>query len=108
MNYSAMRALASTMITDGGFLATISGAATAPDPVTGLGGGAGATRTIPAVLTKVDTKLFPQSLVHSEDRMLVCAGAVEVGETWGGRAIVDVLAVTPDNGAPIITKAVVR
>lgn len=65
-------------------------------------------RTVLALKTAVDRKLFEGTTIQHEDEMLLIEGAASVGETWDGRSIIAVQQVDPDKSGPIITKAVVR
>lgn len=108
--YDDMAALADQMLTEFGFAATVRTADAPGDPVTGLGGAAGATRTVRAVQTKMDYRTFPETLVRAGDRMLIFGGAVEVGEKvidGGEWAVRQVAHIQPDNATHIITKALV-
>lgn len=106
--YERMDALATRQIADKGSSLTIVGRPTGGDPVTGAGAGAGASRTVAGVVTKIDYKTFPETLVQAGDKMLLLDGAVVVGETWEGRKIVAVSEVKPDNSTSLIHKALVR
>lgn len=112
--YERMKALADRQIAAKGSSVTIRGLPVAPDPVTGAGGSDGATRQVSAVLTSVDYRVFPESLVQAGDLMLLVEGgsAVQIGEKWvNGLAewsIVAVREINPANGTPIAFRALVR
>lgn len=119
-DYSAARDLAGRLLLKNGFKATLKaqGEASHPvsggtDPVTGLPIEAeqakeGASRTVLALKTAVDRKLFETTTIENHDEMLLIEGRAEVGETWNGRSIISVKQVDPDNSGPIISKALVR
>lgn len=110
--YSEMAAVADELLVEYGYDATIRAADTPSDPVTGVGGADGVTRTVRAVQTKMDYKVFPETLVQTGDRMFLFGGQVEQGEKlvdgsaeW---AIAEVQHIRPDNATHILTKALVR
>lgn len=95
-----------------GYDATIRAVGTAGDPVTGAGGGNGATRTVRALVRSIDHKTFPESLVQSGDRMFIFGGEVLRGEYLVDGSNVfevrEVVHIKPDNATHIITKALVN
>jgi hypothetical protein len=110
--YSEMAAVADQLLAEFGYDSNIRAADTPSDPVTGLGGSDGATRAVRAVQTKMDYKVFPESLVQTGDRMFLFGGQVERGEKlvdgsteW---AIAQVQHIRPDNATHILSKALVR
>ncbi|WP_299945352.1 hypothetical protein [uncultured Ruegeria sp.] len=110
--YSEMAAVADEMLLEFGYDATIRAADTASDPVTGAGAADGATRTVRALQTGIDYKVFPESLVQTGDRMFLFGAVVHVGEKlidgteeW---AVKRVQHIQPDNSTHIMTKALVR
>lgn len=111
MPYDAQMALAARLLAEKGFAATIRAQAVASDPVTGAGGSDGASRTINAVKTQVDRRRLPESLAERAECILICAGAVAVGEVWVDgavdRPVIGVMPVEPDNTSRIITKAII-
>lgn len=106
--YTEKAALADRLLLRFGYDATVTGQPTLPDPVTGAGGGAGASRTVRAVNTAVDHNTFPESLVETGDTMLILGGKVDVGEAVGSMSVKHVAHVMPDNATHIITKALVK
>lgn len=109
--YTNAQALAARLIAAKGFAATVRAASTPADPLTGLGGADGASRTVNAVQTRIDYRTFPEGLVRQGDRMFIFAGPVAVGEylidgsdEWPIR---ETMRVEPDNASHIITKALV-
>lgn len=108
--YSDKAALADRLLLKYGFTATVRGAATVADPVTGLGGSDGATRSVQAVFTRIDFRTFPETLVRKGDRMVIFGGPVSVGEVLvesGDWQIREVQNIKPDGSTHIITKALV-
>ena len=110
--FSEMAAVADGLLVEFGYDADIRAADTPSDPVTGVGATDGAKRTVRAVQTKMDYKVFPETLVQSGDRMFLFGGQVEQGEKlidgsaeW---AIAQVQHIKPDNSTHILTKALVR
>ena len=110
--YAEMAAVADNALLEFGYDATIRAVGTASDPVTGAGAADGATRTVRAVQTKIDYKVFPESLVQAGDRMFLFGSLVDAGETlvdgtqeW---AVTKVQHIQPDNSTHILTKALVR
>lgn len=95
-----------------GYNVTIRSVDTAGDPVTGLGGSVGATRTVVGMVRSIDNRAFPESLVQSGDRMFIFAGEVLRGEfvVDGGAvySVAEVVQIKPDNATHVITKALVR
>lgn len=110
-DYTGLTATASRLIAAKGFVATIQGAPTASDPVTGAGGSDGATRTLNAVKVGADKRAFSETLIERSTCMLICDGEVRASEFWldGGapRPIIAVMPVDPDNTSHIITKALI-
>lgn len=112
--YTRMKALADRQIVAKGYAATFRSLPTAGDPVTGLGGSAGATRTAQAVILNVDYRTFPETLARAGDLMLLVegGGAPAVGEKWVNGAaeweIVAVKEVNPPNGTALLWKVLVR
>ncbi|MEO1108265.1 MAG: hypothetical protein AAFX90_10115 [Pseudomonadota bacterium] len=109
--YSEMAATADELLTEFGYDATIRAADTTSDPVTGAGAADGATRTVRAVQTKIDFKVFPETLVQAGDRMFLFGAQVEQGEKlidgtaeWAVRRVAHI---KPDNSTHILTKALV-
>jgi len=108
--YAGKAALADQLLLKYGFSATVRAADSPSDPVTGVGGSDGATRTVRAVFTSIDSTVFPETLVQKGDRMVIFGGSVEVGETlvkdgdWPVRVVQHV---QPDGTTHIITKALV-
>lgn len=110
--YERMQALADRQIAAKGASLTIRALPTASDPVSGLGYADGATRSVEGVLTRVDYRVFPETVARSGDLMLLTSAAVAVGEKWiNGSAewsIVAVQEIKPDNATGIAWKALVR
>lgn len=108
--YTEKAALADRLLLKYGFDATVRAADTPSDPVTGLGGANGATRTVRALFTKIDFRTFPETLVRDGDRMVIFGGPVLVGEVLvnnGDWAVREVADIQPDGSTHIITKALV-
>lgn len=110
--YERMDALVVRQLASKGFSATFRGEPTPADPVTGVGGSDGATRTIQAVKVAVNFRDFPETLVEAGDLMLIVKGFVEVGEYWIDGSdhwrVVSVKQYEPDNSTDLMTKALVR
>ena len=114
--YAEMKALSDELMGTAEFGAalTVQGLPTAGDPVTGAGASDGTQRTVNGVVTKVDLKVFPESMVQAGDRRIVFDGdgAIQVGEKWINGTeewdIVQVMQVKPDNSTSILFKALVR
>jgi len=99
---------------DLGATLTFAGANVPADPVTGAGGGPGATFDLRGVITKVDMKLFDETLIEASDRMIVAVGDVELTTQhfWqSARGPVAIMATKPvniDDLTLIVNRAVVR
>ena len=112
--YDRMKALADRQVANKGAALTIKGVPTAGDPVTGVGASDGATRTVQGVVTRVDNRVFPDTLTQSGDLMLLTEGgaALAVNEKWvngvSDWSIVAVQQVIPNNSTSLIYKALVR
>lgn len=108
--YTEKAALADRLLLKYGFSATVRAVGAIADPVTGLGGSDGATRSVRALFTKIDFKTFPETLVRKGDRMVIFGGPVLVGEVLvnnGDWQIREVQNIQPDGSTHIITKALV-
>ena len=114
VNYTNLKATADRLITANGKSLTIRGVPTAGDPVTGLSGSDGSTRTVYGFPTKIDFRTFPESMTQSGDKMLLLEGdsAVTIGEKWiDGTEEWDIVAVQQGiwgHTSDIIYKALVR
>jgi len=112
--YSDMQSVADTLLATDLFGAslTIRGKPTPGDPVTGLGGSDGATRTVTAAIVGVDYRTFPDTIAEIGDKMLVSSDEINVGEVWVDGSdewhVVQVMEVKPDNATGILWKALVR
>lgn len=110
-DFANAQAVAARLIAAKGFVATIRGAATPSNPVTGAGGSDGAERTVRAVKVKADTRAFGDDLAAQASCMLICDGPVLLADSWvdgsAVRPVIGVMAVEPDNASHIITKALI-
>lgn len=112
-DYAPISATALRLVTKFGYSMTFMAEGTVPDPVTGLGGVDGATRTIKGVEVRTNDKDFPETLIVSGDRALVIAGdTVDIKERWvDGSDLWQIVAVDPikPNGTDVVvTKVLVR
>lgn len=107
--YADLAALADELLVEFGFDATVRGLPTPSDPVTGVGGSDGASRTVRAVLASIDSRVFPDTLVQNGDQMMIFGGVVNVGEFVEGKgAVAEIQLVQPDDATHLITKALIR
>lgn len=110
-NYNNAQVTAQRLIAQKGFVATFRTKDAAKDPVTGLGGAAGATRTVNAVKVAIDQETFEQTLAAKAACVLLCDGPVDVSDTWvdgsTDRPVIATKTVSPDNATHLLTKALI-
>lgn len=89
---------------------TLTAAPTATDPVTGLGGSSGATKTALGLITDVDRKTFSETIIQTGDKTIVFDGYTEIlqSDTWEGASIVSLVEHKPDNITTMSYIALVR
>lgn len=114
-DYSRLQAQFNRNIERFGSALTLRGAPVSSDPVTGLGGSDGPERTVRGVVTRVDFKVFPESLVRDGDLMAVLQPSANpiIGERWVKSAseeftIVQTIEETPDNSTTIAWQVLLR
>ena len=108
-DYSALQAKALELITRFGYDMTFNAAGTAGDPVTGLGGAAGASRTLKGVEVKVSQKDFPSTVIEATDKALLVEGAsILKSDKWGEWRIVEISPIQPNGSDVLAVKLLVR
>lgn len=109
--YAEMAAVATELLAEFGASLTIEGIPAEPDPIDGFGdGGAGASRTVTGAVLRINYKLFPLEMTQAQDQMLMVDGnaALQIGEIWQGKRIVQVRDIKPDAATIVAQAALVR
>lgn len=112
-NYTKIAATALRLIAKYGETMTFRAAGSSADPVTGLGGTAGATRTMQGVVGRVDLRDYPETVIQSGDKALIVEGGdIAKTDKWvNGSEEWHIVAVSPiaPNGTDIVAvKVLVR
>lgn len=109
--YAEMASVATELLAEFGTSLTIEGIPSEPDPVDGFGdGGGGTTRTVTGAVLGVNYRLFPEGTTQVQDQMLMVDGnaALQIGEIWQGKRIVELRNIKPDDATMVAQAALVR
>jgi len=83
VDYTAIKTNAARLIAKFGQPHTFRAKGSVPDPVTGLGGSAGAAQTLNAVKIGVNDKNFPETLIEAGDiGLIVESGTLGLSDVW--------------------------
>ena len=112
-DYAPLSATALRLITKFGAPLTFRAIGTVPDPITGLGGTLGATRTIQGVQTTFDERTFPDTRILAGDMAFLLEGEpVALSDKWvNGAAEWSIAAISniqPNGADTLAVKILVR